>query len=93
MSYLPCLAEVVNLFAIRQVKQGTETTMFRIGYTLQSCQYVSSLFIIPLNGDFTNAVFCHNFTRKLNRSLETIKTTNYMKNLITLYNIHSQYHN
>ena len=32
----------VNVLAIRQVKQGTETTGFRIGFTLHSCQYVSS---------------------------------------------------
>ena len=34
--------KVVNVLAIRQVKQGTETTGFRIGFTLHSCQYVSS---------------------------------------------------
>ena len=41
---LPCirLAKVVNVLAIRQVKQGTETTGFRIGFALHSCQYVSS---------------------------------------------------
>ena len=33
---------VVNALAIRQVKQGTETTVFRIGFTLHLCQYVSS---------------------------------------------------
>ena len=39
-----CINEwlVVNVLAIRQVKQGTETTRFRIGFTLHSCQYVSS---------------------------------------------------
>ena len=41
---MPRLAKVVNVLAIRQVKQGTETTGFRIGFTLHSCQYVSSLF-------------------------------------------------
>ena len=30
VSYVPRLAEVVNVLAIRQVKQGTETTRFRI---------------------------------------------------------------
>ena len=35
---MPRLAKVVNILAIRQVKQGTETT----GFTLHSCQYVSS---------------------------------------------------
>ena len=39
---VPRLAKVVNVLAIRQVKQGTETTGFRIGFTLHSCQYVSS---------------------------------------------------
>ena len=42
VSYVPRLAKVVNVLAIRQVKQGTETTRFRIGFTLHSCQYVSS---------------------------------------------------
>ena len=37
---MPRLAKVVNVLAIRQVKQGTETTGFRIGFTLHSCQYV-----------------------------------------------------
>ena len=42
MSYVPRLAKVVNVLAIRQVKQGTETTGFRIGFTLHSGQYVGS---------------------------------------------------
>ena len=29
---MPCLAKVVNVLAIRLVKQGTETTGFRIGF-------------------------------------------------------------
>ena len=29
---MPCLVKVVNVLAIRQVKQGTETTGFRIGF-------------------------------------------------------------
>ena len=43
VSYMPRLAILVNVLAIRQVKQGTETTRFRIGFTLHSCQYVSDL--------------------------------------------------
>ena len=39
---VPRLAKVVNVLANRQVKQETETTRFRIGFTLHSCQYVSS---------------------------------------------------
>ena len=39
---MPRLAKVVNVLAIRKVKQGTETAWFRIGFTLHSCQYVSS---------------------------------------------------
>ena len=39
---MPRLAKVVNVLAIRQVKQGTEYTVFRIGFALHSCQYVSS---------------------------------------------------
>ena len=42
VSYVPRLAKVVNVLAVRQVKQGTETTRLRIGFTLQSCQYDSS---------------------------------------------------
>ena len=42
MSYVPRLAKVVNVLAIRQVKQGTENAGFCIGFTLHSCQYVSS---------------------------------------------------
>ena len=41
VSYVPRLARVVNVLAIRKVKQGTETTGFRIGFTLYSCQYDS----------------------------------------------------
>ena len=41
---MPCLTKVVNVLTIRQVKQGTETTGFRIGLTLHSSQYVSSRF-------------------------------------------------
>ena len=39
---MPCLAKVVNVLAIQQVKQGTVTTGFCIGFTLHSSQYVSS---------------------------------------------------
>ena len=51
---MPRLAKVVNVLAIsiRQVKQGNETTVFRIGLTLHSCQYVCSwfnIYIIKLN--------------------------------------------
>ena len=31
---------IVYVLAVRQVKQGTETTRFRTGSTLQPCQYV-----------------------------------------------------
>ena len=44
MSFVPRLAKVVNVLAVRQVKQETETTRFRIGFTLHSCQYLSSCF-------------------------------------------------
>ena len=36
---MPRLAKVVNVLAIRQVKQGTKLLRFRIGFTLHSCQY------------------------------------------------------
>ena len=39
---MPRMAKVVNVLAIRQIKQGTEITGFRIGFTLHSCQYFSS---------------------------------------------------
>ena len=39
---MPRLVEVVNVLAIRQVEQGTETTGVRIGFILHSCQYVIS---------------------------------------------------
>ena len=39
---MPRLAEVVNVLAKRQVKQGTETTRIHIGFTLHLCQYDSS---------------------------------------------------
>ena len=48
---MPRLAKVVNVLAIQQVKQGTETTGFRIGFTLHSCQYVSSRFNISSIGE------------------------------------------
>ena len=38
---MPRLAKVVDVLAIRQVKQGTETTGFHIGFALHSWQYVS----------------------------------------------------
>ena len=38
---MPRLAKVLNDLAIGQVKQGTETTGLRMGFTLHSCQYVS----------------------------------------------------
>ena len=38
---MPRLAKVMNVLAIRQVKQGAETTRFHIGFTLHSCQYDS----------------------------------------------------
>ena len=46
--YVPRRAKVVNVLAVRQVKQGTETTRFRTGSTLQStpmsiCSYASLL--------------------------------------------------
>ena len=40
--YAPRMAKVVNVLAILQLKQGTETTGLRIGFTLHSCQYASS---------------------------------------------------
>ena len=43
MTYVPRLAKVVNVLAIRQFKQGTETTRSRIGFTLHSCQSVNML--------------------------------------------------
>ena len=45
------LAKVVNVFAIRQVKQGTRTTRSRIGFTLHSCQYDSSWLKSVLPGE------------------------------------------
>ena len=40
VSYVPRRAKVVDVLAVRQVKQGTETTRFRTGSTLHPCQYV-----------------------------------------------------
>ena len=34
VSYVPRMAKVANVLAMRQVKQLTETTRFRIGFTL-----------------------------------------------------------
>ena len=42
VSYLPRLAKIVNVLAIQQVKRGTKTTRFCIGFALHLCQYVSS---------------------------------------------------
>jgi len=38
--YVPRRAKVVNVLAVRQVKQGTETTRFRTDSTPHPCQYV-----------------------------------------------------
>ena len=40
VSYVPCRAKVVDVLAVRLVKQGTETTRFRTGSPLHLCQYV-----------------------------------------------------
>ena len=40
MSYVPRRAKVAHVLAVRQVKQGTETTRFRTGSTLHPSQYV-----------------------------------------------------
>ena len=37
---MPRRAKVVNVLAVRQVKQGTETTRFRTDSTPHPCQYV-----------------------------------------------------
>ena len=44
---MPRLAKVINVLAVRQVKQGTETTKFRIRLTLHSCQCDSLDLIMP----------------------------------------------
>ena len=36
----PASAKVVDVLAVRLVKQGTETTGFRTGSSLHLCQYV-----------------------------------------------------
>ena len=48
MNYVPRRAKVVDVLAVRYVKQGTETTRFRTGSTLHSCQcsYASLLIYI-----------------------------------------------
>ena len=58
---MPRLAKVVNVLVIRLVKQGTETTGFRIGFTLHSCQYVSSCFNIVNKHKMVN-IFCNCLT-------------------------------
>ena len=40
---MPRLAKVVNVLVIRQVKQGTETTGFRIGFSALLCTRVNML--------------------------------------------------
>ena len=40
VSYVPRRAKVVDVLAVRLVKQGTETTRFRTGSPLHLCQYV-----------------------------------------------------
>ena len=37
---MPRRAKVVDVLAVRLVKQGTETTRFRTGSPLHLCQYV-----------------------------------------------------
>ena len=59
MSYVPRLAKVVNVLAIRQVKQETETTGFRIGFTLHSCQYMLALDLIKYNFLILNCFMQH----------------------------------
>ena len=43
VSYVPRRAKVVDVLAVRQVKQGTETTRFRTG---SICSYASLLIYI-----------------------------------------------
>ena len=51
MSYVPRLVKSVNLLAIRQVKQGTETARFRYPYELYSAVFTRvnmlALYLIP----------------------------------------------
>ena len=46
----PASAKVVDVLAVRLVKQGTETTGFRTGSSLHLCQhvYMQASMIIPL---------------------------------------------
>ena len=49
MRYVPRRAKVVNVLAVRQVKQGTETTRFRTDSTPHPCQYVNMFICKPLD--------------------------------------------
>ena len=49
---MPRRAKVVDVLAVRLVKQGTETTRFRTGSPLHLCQYVymqASMIILSFN--------------------------------------------
>ena len=43
VGYVPRLTKVVEVLAVRLVKQGTEATGFRAGSTLHSCQCYTTL--------------------------------------------------
>ena len=62
MSYVPRLAKVVNVLSIRQVKQGTETTGFRIGFTLRLCTRVNMLALDLIQQFMKGALANHQFT-------------------------------
>ena len=56
MSYVPRIAEVVNVLAIRHVKQGTETTRFCIGFTRTRVNMLAlDLIHTYQKGTFTNS--------------------------------------
>ena len=46
---MPRLAKVVDVLAVRYVKQGTETARFRTDSTSHSCQYVCMYKPLDLN--------------------------------------------
>ena len=56
MRYVPRRAKVVNVLAVRQVKQGTETTRFRTDSTPHPCQYVHTSVTRAYGRDFASTV-------------------------------------
>ena len=74
MNYVPRLAKVVNVLAIRKVKQGTETTRFRYPYRLYSA-LLSLCYLLIYNNCCKDEIFAAELIIATGRVLKCCFTT------------------